>query len=137
MNCRLLTASLLFGLLMVCAVFSFGPLLAATPDAILESHKLGPLAEEDFDRPGQDYKNFEIEDPNANTCEYFCTREAQCKAWTYVKPGVQGAKAKCWLKTGAPALIPNNCCISGLKAGICDSGSYWDAGAKECRARVN
>jgi hypothetical protein len=24
--------------------------------------------------------------------------EAKCKAWTYVKPGVQADNAKCWLK---------------------------------------
>ena len=109
---------------------------AGTADSIMANAKLGPLAEPNFDRPGQDYKNFEL-DSNANTCEFACTKDAKCKAWTYVKPGVQGLKARCWLKTGVPPLRSNSCCTSGLKAGICDSGNYWDAAARECRPRVN
>jgi hypothetical protein len=127
----------------VCLAFTFSLVVLApafagggTADSILANAKLGPLAEPNFDRPGQDYKNFEL-DSNANTCEFACTKDAQCKAWTYVKPGVQGAKARCWLKTGVPPLRSNGCCISGLKAGICDHGSYWDNNARECRPRVN
>jgi hypothetical protein len=107
-----------------------------TADSILANAKLGPLAEPNFNRPGQDYKNFEL-DSNANTCESACAGDRKCKAWTYVKPGVQGERARCWLKRGAPPLQSNSCCISGLKAGICDSGSYWDKNARECRPRVN
>lgn len=130
-------AALLLGLLSFCAVPSFAPSLAATADSILQSLKLSPLAEPNFDRPGQDYKGFDLDSENANICESACTNDAKCKAWTYVKPGVQGPKARCWLKAGVPPLTSNGCCISGLKAGICDNGSYWDAGAQECRARVN
>lgn len=110
--------------------------LAATADSIIESHRPSKLAEIDFDRPGQDYKNFDMEDANVNTCEFACTKDAKCKAWTYVKPGIQGPKARCWLKVTNPAARPNTCCISGLKAGICDSGLHWDAQAGVCQPNV-
>lgn len=126
----------------VCLVFTFtfvasAPAYAATADSIMESSRLRALAEPNFDRPGQDYKSFDLDSAKVNDCEFACTRDAQCKAWTYVKPGAQGAKARCWLKRGVPPLRSNSCCISGLKAGICDSGSYWDANARVCRAKVN
>jgi hypothetical protein len=131
------TALLLFGILLFCAVPSFAPLLAATADSILQSLKLSPLAEPNFDRPGQDYKSFDMDSENANICESACRSDQRCKAWTFVKPGAQAPKARCWLKAGVPPLKSNSCCVSGLKAGICDSGSYWDASAQECRARVH
>jgi hypothetical protein len=38
-----------------------------------------------------------------------------CRAWTFVKPGVQGPQARCWLKHQAPEARPHPCCISGVK----------------------
>ena len=41
--------------------------------------------------------------------------EDQCKSWTYVKPGIQGPNARCWLKSATPGAKANNCCISGVR----------------------
>jgi PAN domain/Bacterial Ig domain len=65
-------------------------------------------------RPGLDYRNFELATPDPRQCAAACTAEAQCRAFTYVNPGVQGAKARCWLKSAIPAASPNNCCTSGV-----------------------
>jgi hypothetical protein len=110
--------------------------VAATADSILANSKPGPYTELDTDRPGRDYKSFEL-DSNFNICESVCNRESACIAWTWVKPGVQGQKARCWLKSSVPAASHNGCCVSGLKPGNCDSGWYWDAPAKVCRQRIN
>lgn len=67
-----------------------------------------------IDRPGSDYKNFDLSAPDPGLCLNDCVSEAQCKAWTYVTPGVQGPHPRCWLKTSAPAATPNACCVSGL-----------------------
>jgi hypothetical protein len=107
------------------------PAYAATADSIIANAKPGPYTELNLDRPGQDYKNFEL-DSNFNTCEVVCNREAACKSWTWVKPGIQGAKARCWLKTGVPRAYQNGCCVSGLKAGYCDSGMRWDGKLNKC-----
>jgi hypothetical protein len=106
------------------------------PDAIL-NQRAASLAEPGFNRAGQDYRSFFMAKADASLCEDSCRSEANCKAWTYVKPGVQGPQAKCWLKSGVPPLTSNNCCVSGLKAGICDSGSRWDSSAGQCRASVH
>jgi hypothetical protein len=113
------------------------PADAATADSILANKKPSPLSEPNFDRPGMDFKNFDAASEDPWLCESACNNDQQCKAWTYVKPGVQGPKPRCWLKTGIPPLRSNPWCTSGIKAGFCDSGSYWDASAKECRPRVN
>lgn len=81
--------------------------------------------EYDTDRPGMDYKSFDITDPDFSQvaletrptlyCEKPCISDPQCKAWTYVKPGIQGPRARCWLKSGVPEAVKNDCCVSGVK----------------------
>jgi hypothetical protein len=52
---------------------------------------------------------------SAPQCQAACAFAAQCKAWTWVKPGVQGPDAKCWLKNTVPVASKNDCCTSGVK----------------------
>ena len=66
--------------------------------------------------PGKDYRSFELSSPDPAACQKACQDEAQCQAWTYVKPGVQGAPARCWLKSEVPPAVADDCCTSGLKA---------------------
>ncbi len=72
-------------------------------------------AEADTDRPGFDYRNFDLPAPNANLCRSQCEAEAPCLSWTYVAPGVQGPHPRCWLKKAVPQRVDNRCCISGIK----------------------
>ncbi|MGA1847036.1 WSC domain-containing protein [Deferribacter abyssi] len=68
------------------------------------------------DRPGNDYKNFNLPFPDYNLCMQECEKDPKCKAWTYVKPNSgQGLYPRCWLKYNIPTPIKNNCCISGIK----------------------
>ena len=47
-------------------------------------------------------------------CKETCAKQANCKAWTFVKPNtIQGPKGVCWLKDKVPAPVNNNCCTSG------------------------
>ena len=66
-------------------------------------------------RPGQDYKNFWLNTPDPGLCRDACANDPDCQAYTYVKPGIQGAKARCWLKKSVSAVQSNNCCVSGTK----------------------
>lgn len=68
------------------------------------------------DRPGNDIRDFDLRAPDHNLCRQACDGNASCKAWTYVKPGVQGPQARCYLKSPAPARIANDCCVSGERA---------------------
>jgi hypothetical protein len=70
--------------------------------------------EVDVDRPGQDYRSFEIDQTNPGPCETACVAESACRAWTYVKPGIQGPRARCWLKSAVPQAYTSSCCISGI-----------------------
>ena len=54
------------------------------------------------DRPGSDYKNFILQTPDYRICKQACGIDRNCQAWTYVKPGIQGGAAKCWLKGVIP-----------------------------------
>ncbi|MEO0544215.1 MAG: PAN domain-containing protein [Pseudomonadota bacterium] len=70
--------------------------------------------EDGIDRPGSDYRSFDLTAPAPALCQATCRDEQQCVAWTFVKPGVQGANARCWLKNPQPAQVANDCCISGV-----------------------
>jgi len=71
--------------------------------------------ENNIDRPGMDYSNFDLPSANPSLCEKACDDDPSCRAFTYVRPGYQGTSARCWLKSGVPDAVPNSCCISGSK----------------------
>ena len=62
---------------------------------------------------GQDYRSFAT--GRVFQCRDACLTEEQCAAWTFVKPGIQGESAVCWLKDGTPAESSDACCTSGVK----------------------
>lgn len=68
-----------------------------------------------IDRPGRDYRNFTLPANDPSLCQRACVRESQCVAWTFVRPGVQGSGARCWLKNAVPREVRNDCCVSGTK----------------------
>jgi hypothetical protein len=65
------------------------------------------------DRPGNDFRNITI-NGNAEACLRLCNRESRCRAWTFVKAGIQGRSARCFLKNPIPNAVPNPCCTSGV-----------------------
>ncbi|MCA9554422.1 MAG: PAN domain-containing protein, partial [Myxococcales bacterium] len=67
------------------------------------------------DRAGSDYSVTQLSTPNPAECRALCKRDQTCKAWTFVKPGVQGPQARCYLKRPAPGPTNNTCCVSGLE----------------------
>lgn len=71
--------------------------------------------EHDKDRLGGGYTGFDVNTDHIEDCETACKGDAKCVAWTYVKPGIQGPHARCWLKSVVPAISDNPCCVSGTK----------------------
>jgi len=77
----------------------------------------GRRGEPNTNRPGRDYRNFEVSDRQAGAaiCRDACVREGtRCDAWTYVRPGIQGREGHCWLKKPVPAATRDPCCTSGV-----------------------
>jgi choice-of-anchor C domain-containing protein len=66
-------------------------------------------------RPGYDYKNFDLPRNNAMLCKQACDNDPKCKAWTFVKPGYQGSNPRCHLKYAVPNPVLNTFTISGVK----------------------
>jgi len=71
--------------------------------------------EHGINRAGGDYRSFDLPKPRPELCRDACIAEAACRAYTYVKPGIQGAKARCWLKSSEGTPRPDGCCVSGVK----------------------
>ena len=67
-----------------------------------------------WDRPGFDYHSHDMNNPREILCQWACQKDSRCRAWTFVKPGIQGPLARCWLKNRVPAARKNSCCTSGI-----------------------
>jgi hypothetical protein len=74
------------------------------------------FAEDGINLPGDDYSDFSA--PTLNSCRDTCAGESECRAYTWVKPGIQGASGHCWLKSALPARVKDTCCISGSREAI-------------------
>jgi hypothetical protein len=75
---------------------------------------LGPGSVEfGMNRPGGDFRSLAAD--AAQACRAACAADAGCRAWTWVKPGVQAAEARCWLKSVVPPARPDACCTSGVR----------------------
>jgi hypothetical protein len=74
-----------------------------------------PLWEPNTDRPGSDYRRFELGAPRPEVCRDACWGEPQCRAFTYARPGALAPRALCYLKNAVPPARPADCCLSGVK----------------------
>jgi hypothetical protein len=73
------------------------------------------LTEFGMDRFGGDLRSIELPaDPSGKSCAADCEEEAQCRAWTYVRPGYIGPAASCFLKDRITRPQRKPCCISGV-----------------------
>jgi class 3 adenylate cyclase len=103
------SALVYFGVLAAVFLTRSGPAPLPSPASQSVSYEPG------IDRPGGDYRSFDLSAPDASQCSAACLADAQCRAFTYVNPGVQAATARCWLKSIVPNPGANSCCISGVR----------------------
>ena len=85
---------------------------------VIPSHSVAQSRYFTFERnmdPGYDYKG--APSPGSSDCSFACQVENSCRAWTYVKPGIQGRSGRCWLKSAVPKAVENDCCTSGKRTG--------------------
>jgi PAN domain len=75
----------------------------------------GGAMETDTDRMGGDMYGFAVAQPDPAMCQASCNYNAQCVGWTYVKPGIKGPAATCFLKNAPTTPTRNTCCVSGAK----------------------
>jgi 1-phosphatidylinositol phosphodiesterase len=72
--------------------------------------------EVNVDRPGGDYRTFDLSSGLPEECRDTCMIEPQCVAFTFVKPGLQGPSARCALKSAVPRPSPSPGRVSGVKS---------------------
>lgn len=67
------------------------------------------------DRIGGDYKGFAMAGHDPAPCRLACQSDRDCKSYTWVRPGVKGPEAMCFLKSSVPRPTKNECCTSGVR----------------------
>jgi PAN domain len=87
---------------------------AAANNCCRSGVKLMGAMEFSTDRPGSDIRSG-FDSPDSPSCETACRDEPTCQAYTWVRAGIQGPTAKCWLKNTEPATVSNTCCVSGVR----------------------
>lgn len=93
-----------------------GVVLAIYEYELSASGSGGAGIERNTNRAGGDYTSFNLAQANYELCQQACANDSRCAAWTYVRPGLQGATARCWLKSNVPGPSTNDCCVSGVKS---------------------
>ncbi len=80
-----------------------------------QAEAITPGMEDNTDRYGSDYRSFFLDSRTPELCQSACLKDGdKCKAWTYVRPSVQGDKPVCYLKDQSSQTSANTCCISGV-----------------------
>ena len=100
--------------LLVISTMTFGCVGMSVPTTTGTQSLSGDL-EKEVNRLGGDYRSFELTADDPELCRAACDDDVRCRAFTYVKPGLQGPAAKCWLKETVPASRAEGCCVSGVK----------------------
>src|SRR5688572_25917915 len=90
---------------------TYAPISAARGSEFQQYVSLEP----DTNRPGHDYSAVDLKEARPELCQSACARDGQCRAFTYVKPGIQGRFARCYLKKAVPNRASDKCCTSGVK----------------------
>jgi hypothetical protein len=63
---------------------------------------------------GGDYRNEATNDDGGYQCGIMCAEDQRCRAFSWVRPGVQGVTAMCWLKDQVPAPNRDDNTASGI-----------------------
>ena len=87
---------------------------ACLPSALVPASALGAV-ENDTDRNGDDLLSYSLPLDDPYRCQSDCTVHHRCRSWTYVKRGIQGPLARCYLKHGLGTVRADRCCVSGTK----------------------
>ena len=117
------------------AAFALGLSVAAAASAfVVEEPAASPAMnlEQGWDRPGGDYRYFETDADEPESCERACSGDPQCAAFTYVRAGVQGPRGMCWLKNVAPPPVQNSCCVSGVRHRDLTLAGHWTQASASC-----
>lgn len=85
--------------------------IALVPGTVLAESTFEP----NVDYPKFDYRSFEFTRPRPRLCQAACINDPRCRVWTFVRPGVLGQLASCWLKEDITIPRSNQCCVSGVK----------------------
>lgn len=86
------------------------------------------------------FRQLELPAADYVICESECVGNAECKSFTYVKPGVQGQAPMCVLKKEALSTLAHDCCISAARPLVthaqAESGLYQALTAWQNRVRA-
>lgn len=93
-----------------------GPVLAppAPPAGDLFAETDRTTAENRYDRPGSDYRNFTVPTGNFRLgCQRECETDGRCAVWTFIR-----STNTCYLKNGLTAKVANADAVSGIRLSL-------------------
>jgi PAN domain len=74
----------------------------------------GSTVEFRTDRPGNDYRIFNVSAENFSACLAACQADSGCQAWSYESSNAQRPNGVCWLKAPAPDPVAKQITTSGV-----------------------
>ncbi len=73
--------------------------------------------EKETNRPGSDFRDFNLPSPDPLLCQKACVEDERCRSFTYLRPETgPGSRVSphCWLKNGIPPAKPDPNFVSGI-----------------------
>ncbi len=77
-----------------------------------------------YNLPGGDLNSFPMPQGDPAQCQSACDTRGDCRAWSFVKPGVQRREAVCWLKGSVPGAVADDNVISGLRRAVASAPPF-------------
>jgi hypothetical protein len=78
-----------------------------------------------YDRPGGEYLAHYADVSNPQDCLDLCSGNADCVAFTWVQPNIQGPTGMCWLKRSLSKKVSLDCCVSGVVKAVSEDLCQW------------
>jgi PAN domain len=97
--------------------FRIAPLVVLVLLLQLPHASLAQKLEENTNRPGSDFRDFDLPSPDPLLCQKACVEDEQCRSFTYLKPNTGPGSPQtphCWLKNGIPAAKRDSAFVSGV-----------------------
>ncbi|HAH10026.1 MAG TPA: hypothetical protein DCL48_07990, partial [Alphaproteobacteria bacterium] len=110
-------------------ISSLRPVGGSRPGDGEDDWSVGPGMRDGFDRPGGDYRDFDVSRGGPAVCADTCNRDSACRAWSFMRPARFGVAPKCYLKGVATAERRDARFISGVSTSREAIGPRMDDGA--------
>lgn len=97
----------------MCSLKNATPAPVPDADAVSGLHVIVKFGDNGVSYPENNIRGADFDTRNPVECQDKCRGDKSCRAWTWMKPGMETVSGHCHLKDSVPLGKRDNCCVSG------------------------